>query len=259
MKNIIYFLVATTLLFAACNTPDKKNAEKAKLDSIAKADSIKKEKINSLDTLIVIDIDGNVYHTVTIGTQVWMAENLKTTHYRNGNTIPNISDSLKWNDLKTGAYCNYNNDTTFSNVFGKLYNWYAVNDNHKLCPSGWHLPSDAEWTTLEIVLGMSQTDADKTGWRGTNEGGKLKETGTTHWNSANAGATNSSGFSALPGGFRNDYGTFYSVGDYGYWWSASEYAAGNAWSTHLHGYDSNVRRDYLNKEYGFSVRCVKDN
>jgi len=139
------------------------------------------------------DIDGNVYETVTIGTQVWMAENLKVTHYRNGNTILHIIDWFSWFTL-TGAYCEYDNDVNNVAVYGRLYNWYAVNDSRYIAPVGWHVPSDAEWLTLVDYLG-GDTVAD----------GKMKEIGTTHWVSPNTGATNESGFSALPGGYR-DYG-----------------------------------------------------
>ena len=128
-----------------------------------------------------------------------------------------------------------------------------------VCPDGWHLPSDAEWKQLEMFLGMSQSDADGTGWRGTDEGGKLKETGTTHWNSPNTGATNSSGFTALPGGYRNRSGTVgSSLGNTAYFWSATEYDSSRAWTRSLYYSNSAVFRYYDYKDYGFSVRCTKD-
>lgn len=194
------------------------------------------------------DQDGNVYKTVTIGTQTWMAENLRTTKYNDGTAIPNVTGDGEWENLSTGAYCNYNNTTNTDTVatYGRLYNWYAVNTG-KLAPKGWHVPTDAEWTELTDYLGGT-SDA----------GGKLKETGTTHWNSPNTGATNETGFTALPGGYRGDNGTFYYVGGGGNWWSATESGTDGAWYRGV-GYDvSNVGRGSDNKELGFSVRCLRD-
>jgi len=168
----------------------------------------------------VTDIDGNVYKTVKIGNQWWMAENLKVTRYRNGDPIPNITDNHTWVDLSTGAYCNYNNDISNVATYGRLYNWYAVDESRNIAPAGWHVPTDDEWKQLEIYLGMSPTEADETHWRGTDEGGKLKETGTTHWYSPNTGATNESGFTALPGGYRVS-GGFSSLGFGAYFWSST--------------------------------------
>ena len=195
----------------------------------------------------VIDIDGNVYNTVTIGSQVWMAENLKTTKYNDGTAIPLVTDSTSWSNLTTPGYCWYNNDEAgYKNVYGALYNWFTVNTG-KLCPIGWHVPTDAEWTTLTDYLGGESV-----------AGGKLKETGTTHWLSPNTGATNETGFTALPGGYRAGSGYFNHVGSYGHWWSATEGSAGNAWGRYV-GYDnSNVYGLSDSKQAGFSVRCVKD-
>jgi uncharacterized protein (TIGR02145 family) len=123
---------------------------------------------------VVTDIDGNVYQTVTIGAQVWMAENLKVTHYRNGDPIPNVTDTAAWEGLSTGAYCEYDNDINNVATYGRLYNWYAVDDSRGLAPEGWHVPSDDEWKQLEMYLGMSQSEADDYGWRGTDEGGEVK-------------------------------------------------------------------------------------
>jgi uncharacterized protein (TIGR02145 family) len=206
----------------------------------------------------VTDIDGNVYQTVTIGTQVWMAENLKVTHYRNGDPIPNVTDDATWAGLTTGAYCNYDNDVDNVATYGSLCNWYAVTDSRNIAPVGWHVPTDAEWKQLEMTLGMSQAQADATGWRGTTEGGKLKEAGTTHWNSPNTGATNQSCFSALPGGFRDQAGTYSDIGLSALFWSSTEFSSYYAWYRLLYDVYSDVCRYYVNKEGGFSVRCVKD-
>ncbi|MEX0982173.1 MAG: fibrobacter succinogenes major paralogous domain-containing protein [Bacteroidales bacterium] len=207
----------------------------------------------------VEDIVGNVYQTVTIGDQVWMAENLKTTKYNDGTDIPNVIENTDWRSLSTGAYAWYENDeTTYGDIYGALYNWYAV-ETGNLCPSGWHVPTDAEWKTLEMHLGMSQTEADDTGWRGTDEGGKLKEIETTHWNSPNTGATNETGFTALPDGHRDNSGSFSNVGNYGSWWSATEYYTYYACGRYVGYGSSGVGRDNdVEKEDGVSVRCLRD-
>lgn len=198
----------------------------------------------------VSDIDGNVYNTVTIGTQVWMKENLKTTKYNDGTAIPNVTDDAAWSTLSADAYCWYDNDlAAYKDTYGALYNWYVVaSANPKnVCPTGWHVPTDAEWTTLSTYLG-GETVA----------GGKLKETGTTHWGSPNTGATNQSGFTALPGGNRFDDGSFDYIGQYGQWWSSTEYNANSAWSRDMGYYFKTLDRGYYSKLSGYSVRCIKD-
>jgi len=201
----------------------------------------------TLDSNTVIDIDGNVYQTITIGTQVWMAENLKVTHYRNGNAIPYVPDAGTWTNLTTGAYCNYNNDVNNVAVYGRLYNWYAVSDSRNIAPFGWHVPSDAEWDTLVVYLG---------GY--TVAGGKMKEAGFAHWNSPNTGATNESGFSALPGGYRYSNGSYDYVGYGAILWSSTEYGSYSAWNRHLDCRSSGVGRVDSSMRSGFSVRCVRD-
>lgn len=202
------------------------------------------------NTKTVTDINGNSYNTVTVGTQVWMASNLKTTKYNDGKNIPNVTVDGTWETLTTGAYCWYNNDeATYKATYGALYNWYAVNTG-KLCPVGWHVPTDAEWATLSSYLGGESV-----------AGGKLKETGTKHWTSPNTGATNSIGFTALPGGERNQRGTFVIIGNYGFWWSSTEYGThleDYAWARPMGYYLSDAYRDHSHKTYGFSVRCLRD-
>ncbi len=205
----------------------------------------------------VTDIDGNVYHYITIGTQTWMVENLKTTRYRNGDAIQNATDNTAWSNLTIGAYCNYDNNSSNATTYGRLYNWYAVNDSRNIAPAGWHVPTDNEWKILEMYLGMTQQQADATGWRGTDEGNKLKEAGNSHWASPSAG-TNSSGFTALPGGCRYSNGTFGDVGNYGYWWSSSEYDATLAWLRGMYYDNAYVSRSNYVKKVGFSIRCVRD-
>ncbi|MCH7733493.1 MAG: PKD domain-containing protein [Candidatus Marinimicrobia bacterium] len=210
------------------------------------------------DTGTITDIDGNVYNTIQIGNQEWMSENLKVTHYRNGDAIPNVTGNTEWSNLSTGAYCSYDNNDSNIDTYGLLYNWYAVADSRKIAPAGWHIPTDAEWKELEMYLGMSQSEADDTGDRGTDEGGKLKEVGTTHWQSPNTGATNESGFSALPGGHRYYYGPFGRVGYNALFWSTTESNSSSAWTHRLYYSGSAVGRYGYHKLSGFSVRCVRD-
>jgi uncharacterized protein (TIGR02145 family) len=204
--------------------------------------------LEGLKAQTVTDYDGDVYNTVTIGTQIWMAANLKTTHYADGTAIAKVTDNTTWSNLITGAYCWYNNDSaTYENLYGKLYNWYTVVDSRNLCPTGWHVPSDAEWTTLTTYLGGERV-----------AGGKLKETGTAHWVSPNTGATNETGFAALPGGIRVDGGTFYYVGLSGSWWSSTESSSDDAWYRAMHYHLRFVHSSSPNELHGFSVRCLRD-
>lgn len=195
----------------------------------------------------VTDIDGNVYNTVTIGNQTWMKENLKTTRYTNGDPIANVTDNTAWINLTAGGYSNYDNNAANAITYGRLYNWYAVNDTRKIAPKGWHVATDAEWLALETYLG---------GWRVA--GGPLKETGTAHWASPNTGANNSSGFTGLPGGVRKNDGPFNVLGSAGYWWASTEYNAGNAYVHSMNYSYAEVYSLYIPKRIGCSVRCVKD-
>ena len=195
------------------------------------------------------DQEGNMYKTIVIGTQEWMAENLRTTVYQNGNAIASVTNTFQWAGLTTGAWCYYNNESQYECPYGKLYNWYAVADPRNVCPTGWHVPTDGEWTTLTNFLGGEAV-----------AGGKMKSTGTQYWFSPNTDATNASGFSGLPGGFRFDYGVFfYNDGDSGFWWSSTENNTDYAWCRNLNynnGYASTYNE--FNKPYGFSVRCLRD-
>jgi uncharacterized protein (TIGR02145 family) len=203
-----------------------------------------------------VDFDGHIYDLVAIGDQCWFAENLRTEHYANGDAIPgNLSDS-QWTSTSSGAQAVYDNDDANLATYGRLYNWYAVDDARGLCPSGWHVPTESEWMTLEIELGMSSSEANSTGWRGTDQGAQMKSSSsdTPSWN-----GTNASGFSALPGGLRGKfYGYFYDGGDSGYWWSASPGGTSGAWDRSLYSDDGYVYRDASDARFGFSVRCVRD-
>lgn len=210
----------------------------------------------------VTDIDGNSYKTVRIGNQWWMAENLKVGHYRNGQPIPNITDKMEWSGTSSGACCAYENNSSIVSVYGLLYSWYAAVDTQNIAPAGWHVPTDEEWKELELSLGMSRASADSTGWRGTDQGGRLKETGLAHWSSPNLGASNASGFSALPGGGRSGYapyeGNFYYVGTLASMWTSSAHNDTTAWYRDISYQKANVFRYYISKRNGFSIRCVKD-
>lgn len=199
----------------------------------------------------VTDVDGNVYKTITIGTQTWMAENLKTTHYRDGSLIANVTDSAAWAGLVTGGYCDYANDPVNGINYGHLYNGYAVSNTSSIAPTGWHVPSDTEWTTLSEFLGGVDV-----------AGGRLKDAKSDafSWKSPNVGATNEIGFSALPGGYRHNRGNFYQKNDYGHWWSSSAIATtNNAMSRGLIYNTGNLLKYFgFDKGNGFSVRCVKD-
>ena len=176
-----------------------------------------------------------------------MKENLDVMTYRNGDVIPQVTDNTAWAGLTTGAWCWYSNSADNGAIYGKLYNWYAVNDPRGLAPQGWHIPTDAEWTTLGTLLGGDAV-----------AGGKMKTTGTTRWNTPNTSATNESGYAGLPGGYRFYNGAFYSVGVNGYWWSATEYDSSSAWTRGLGDYDGTLYRDATNEKSGFSVRCLRD-
>lgn len=196
----------------------------------------------------VTDIDGNVYTVLTIGSQEWLKENLKVTHYRNGDPIPNITDNSVWPILSTGAYCNYGNNPGNALTYGKLYNWFAVNDSSGLAPAGWHVATDAEWSALADLLGGDSV-----------AGGKLKEEGTVHWLDPNVGATNEVGFTALPGGLIESYGVFLSIGFTGCWWCSTESSPTEAWFRGIFSDAKHIDRgNYFNKKIGGSVRCVKD-
>ena len=197
------------------------------------------------------DIEGNLYKTVTIGTQQWMAENLKVSKYSDGTTIPNITDSSQWQNNTTGAWSYYNNDAANNAKYGKLYNWYAVsitsNGNKNVCPTGWHVPTNAEWTGLTDYLGGESI-----------AGGKMKEVDTTSWDNPNLDATNTSLFTGLPGGSRDSIGNYNYIGRHGNWWSSTETYSNFIWTRLLFNHDGGAWRDFPNKEAGLSVRCLRD-
>ena len=204
----------------------------------------------------LFDIDQNGYTFLPIGQQTWMQQNLNVSRYRDGTSIPQVTDPTQWASLTTGAWCYYENNTAYGTTYGKLYNWYAVAGIHDtdpntpnkiLAPQGWHVPSDAEWTTLTTFLGGELV-----------AGGKMKSTGTSLWSSPNTAATNESGFSGLPGGSRINGGTFTNVGLTSIWWSSSEFYTANAWTRYLNYYEGIANSYNYNNLFGFSVRCLRD-
>lgn len=204
----------------------------------------------------VADVDGNFYHTLVIGGQTWLMENLKTTHYRNGDVIPNVTDSSAWGYLTTGAMCWFENDfPTYGSIYGGLYNFYAAVDSRGLAPEGWHIPTDEEWTTLRDYLGGAFA----------NPGGKLKETGFAHWLSPNTGATNETGFTALPGGFRgatgpnSSRGIFGALNEVAYFWSSTPGPGECAWMKFIFFDSDALYNDQAAlKSGGQSIRCIKN-
>jgi uncharacterized protein (TIGR02145 family) len=206
--------------------------------------------LSNAASITVKDADGNVYHTVKIGNQIWTVKNLRTTKCNDGSAIPLVTERGGWNALRTPGYCYYKNATDDYSIkkFGALYNWHAVNTG-KLAPAGWHVPSNSEWSELVAYLGGDAV-----------AGGKLKEAGTTHWRpSLNSGATNETGFAALPGGYRNNDGAFNNIGNYGNWWSSTANDDSYTWYRAM-GYDyASVNCSNVNNDgYGFSVRCVRN-
>ncbi len=207
----------------------------------------------------VTDIDGNTYQTVIIGNQEWMAENLRTATFANSDPIPNVTVGSVWSQLNSASWCNYQNNPVNDPIYGKLYNWYAVSDPGNICPAGWHMPTDTEWQQLEVVLGMPSGEVNSMGSRGSvvNVGGKLKA--VTMWSAPNTGASNESGFSGLPGGFRNfSNGSFNQLVYYGSWWSVSESGEDYAWCRGLEYVNGGIDRINSSKRGGYSVRCVRD-
>lgn len=198
----------------------------------------------------ITDPDGNTYKTIKIGDQTWLGQNLDVSHFRNGDPIPHVTTDEEWEKAgleKKPAWCYYEGSDENGETYGKLYNWYAVNDSRGLAPKGWHIPTEKEWMTLAKYLGGDEM-----------AGKKLKEKGTTHWKSPNQAATNESGFAALPGGLNYSFGTFVDMGVTGYWWTSTANGDETAVLYSMSYKDSALTNLFLNKGVGVSVRCVKD-
>ncbi len=198
--------------------------------------------------ITVTDIDGNVYNTVAIGNQLWMKENLKVARYRNGDSIPYVSDGTIWAGMTTGGQSDYNNYSSYNLIYGKLYNFYAVTDSRHICPVGWHVPTQSDFTALVNYLGGESV-----------AGGKLKESGSAHWYDPNLNATNETGFTALPGGFRwYVNGVFAGMSQIGQYWTSTEYNETEAYNLQLFYDDGTAPLGNNDKKEGYSVRCICD-
>ena len=222
--------------------------------------------LKEIDSIILI---WNTCEEIQIGNQTWMCKNLDVDHYKNGDPITEVRDSIEWVNLTSGAWCYYNNDSNIGKEYGRLYNWYAVNDPRGLSPEGWHIPSDGEWKVLEVFLGTSTVDVEKTGYRGDTThllgvGAALKEEGLIHWFwETGNNATNESGFTAFGGGYRlymnvEGYGSFNNYLGSGQWWTSTSFDTETAWLRHLCAYHADVYRSNWKKNNGCSVRCIKD-
>jgi uncharacterized protein (TIGR02145 family) len=204
---------------------------------------------------MVADVEGYLYKTILIGTQVWMAENLRTKKYNDNSDITLVTDGAAWVLLTTEAYSWYNNnEATNKPLYGALYNWFAVNTG-ELCPTGWHVPTDAEFMTLEMQLGMTEAQTLLTSWRGTDQGTQMKN--NAGWVTGNG--TNSSGFAGLPGGYRiYTDGAFQHAGDIGYWWTRSAETTDRSFMRQLESTHATVERNNADNNAGKSVRCLKN-
>jgi len=191
--------------------------------------------------------NNNNLDTVKIGNQVWMKKNLDVDHYRNGDPIPQVNDALEWSKLTTGAWCYYNNDTSYGKTYGKLYNWFAVNDPRGLAPDGWRIPSVDDWTILINYLGGDEI-----------AGGKLKQTGTDFWQVPNTGATNESGFIGLPSGFRRENGLFYNLGYSCNWWTTNDMGGEYAFNIFIDKLTAKTQKNADDVRFGFAIRCIRE-
>jgi uncharacterized protein (TIGR02145 family) len=261
MKKVIYIILSITMLTAckkeSSNPTDNSTTNSNSTNPVTCIDN---PNINftCIGTPVgkfsdcIKDINGNTYKTVTIGTQTWMAENLKTSKYNDGTSIPNVTDGKQWKELTKGAWCNYNNSDSLGKIYGKLYNWFAVspttNGNKNICPSGWHVPNNTEWNSLIEFLGSKNL-----------AGAKIKEIGILKWITPNYESNNISLFSALPSGARDYYnGEFVNIGINGYFWSSDESKSTDAWFLYL---ENKYNSTYLKSDdqpLGISIRCIKN-
>ncbi|HRH50584.1 MAG TPA: fibrobacter succinogenes major paralogous domain-containing protein [Panacibacter sp.] len=230
-----FFFAAVLLMTVSC----KKESNNIHSGSLINTD---------MKSVSATDVAAAKYTAVLIGTQKWMTANLNVNRYRNGDRIPQVKDPIKWKTLTTGAWCWYNNDSAnYAVTYGKLYNWYAVHDARGLAPNGWHIPAYDEIVVLYNLLGGYQL-----------AGGPLKETGTVHWAAPNVAATNSTGFTALPGGYQLASGSFTGINTLGLWWSASENSSSSAWDFYIYNNYGTFSISPGVKQAGLSVRCIKD-
>jgi uncharacterized protein (TIGR02145 family) len=249
MKNIFILITVCTVGYTQCLGDMNRDGIKDVLDIFILVDDIL-DGNGVCDTIteVCVDIDGNFYSTVQIGNQLWMSENLKTTRYNNGDEIPTGLTDGEWQNTTSGALAVYDDNESNADIYGRLYNWYAVVDSRGVCPENFHVPTDEEYTQLTIYLGGSEV-----------AGGKMKEAGLEHWNSPNTGATNESGFSGFSGGYRNTSGAYVDMSSFGVFRSSSEANSSQAWVHSLWYEDAIAYRNFsMAKNSGNSVRCVGD-
>ena len=257
MKNQIFVFIIL-LLSTRLLSQEEVKLKDGKIIIIYPNETWKNKPKISIDRPLTDTRDGHVYKIVTIESQKWMAENLKATKYSNGDKIPNINSKDQWSNLNTGAYCSYDNNTSVSNTYGYLYNWYAVVDKRNICPSGWHIPNNEEWKTLINLYGGNDL-----------VGIKITESGSDHWNLLKDRLTgettlnkadNSSGFTGLPSGRRSNFGEFGGLGFGSGWWSSSENFKGSAFCFYYYDYEgpNMMELGYTNETEGFPVRCIKN-
>jgi uncharacterized protein (TIGR02145 family) len=242
-KHLLCLLTGFVLLATSCCKPDEPDLPYNPLNGLTTAVFNPNKSYGS-----VADIDGNVYKTIQIGDQVWMAENLRTTRYRNGDSVPNVLDNNEWANLIAGAYCNYGNTQNLDTIatYGRLYNWHAAADERNLAPQGWRVPTIADWDKLIEYLGGD-----------TIAGGNLKEAGDLHWESPNR-ADNSSGFTALPGGWRHKLEVSEEIEYFGSYWALPSYNDDTAPLLYLFSWDTIFYRRINFKVNGYSIRCIKE-
>jgi uncharacterized protein (TIGR02145 family) len=202
-----------------------------------------------------LDLDGNIYPLVTICGKTWSRTNLNVSRYKNGEIIPQVTSYNEWLNSTNGAWCYFENNSTNGLIYGKIYNWYAINDPRGLAPEGYHIPSETEWNELINCLDVNANGGSTTP---NIAGGKMKSTGTSLWTSPNTGATNESGFTGLPGGYRSNGGQFFDVGGRGYWWSSTQFNQQQAWTRHVNNVTAQVNKFLNYKNSGFYVRFVKN-
>jgi uncharacterized protein (TIGR02145 family) len=259
MKNIFYYMIFQFIFisFSFMQCDSNNDGELNVIDILIQVDCILEDCWEP--NVSCTDYDGNNYETVIIGNQEWMAENLRTTHYNNGDAIPTGLSNSDWANTSSGAYSDYDNNPTNSETYGRLYNWYTKDDYRGVCPIDWHVPTDEEYKELEMFLGMSQSEADDIGWRGANEGSKLAGYASLWPDGSleNSAEFSTSGFNGVPSGYRTSNGGYSNLGYYGSFWSSSESTSNTSWYRLLGYTNSDITRFYINKSSGYSVRCVR--
>jgi uncharacterized protein (TIGR02145 family) len=257
MKNKILLLLIVLVTGVNAQTYMSVNFKNGNATTFS-VDSIDSIVYHSTTCPVLTDVDGNNYSVVAIGNRCWMKENLRTTHYNDGSSISTGLSNADWQTTTIGAYADYNNDTAISSVYGRLYNWYAVANPSGLCPTGWHVMNEFDWNYLIKFIDLTADTTCNGCFQGSTVGGSMKETGLSHWITPNSGATNSSGFTGLAAGFRDNYGSYMDLGVLGYWQSANQYSSTDSYYHALYYNKTNIFKSFIKKAYGVSVRCAQD-